>query len=471
MSIAFSNMQGKESLWALCLQDLQETLGNFAFNSWISPLVYLGLDDGVATLQVPNEMVRSWVEKHYCGVLLDCFRKVDDSIETVCLSVAGNGLATVPELDAAVLRSPRIPAPATKPVRKSVVASLPAALPEGFYPHYRFENFVEGECNRLALTVSKTVANQPGSNKVNPLILYGGTGLGKTHLLQSIGSYAIEHETAHRVLYRTAEQFLKDYMRLVVRGQDYRQFYELYCNADILLIDDIQILAGKTSTQEELFKVLNRLLAQKKQIVLCSDQLPSQVPGLSKHLLERFAGGMSCSLEAPDLQTRIAILERKAVDLQMPASQTEEILRWLASHHGSNVRELEGVVVKLLAFHDLLGYELDLDTVRQMLGDVVRDEPGSISIRDVAEATSLVFGIQPEVLSSRTRIKNVSLPRKIALFLCRELTDNSLQTIGMHFNRDYSTVIASLKTAEELIATDLVVQARVAEIRRMLARA
>lgn len=468
MSVAFSYQQGKESLWALCLADLQAALGNFAFHSWISPLVYEGLDDGVVSLQVPNEMVRSWVEKHYCGLLLDCLRKVDESVETVCLCVAENGVGAVPQMDAAAMRVPR-PAPAVpRPQVQKKRQPTEHSIPEGFYAHYRFENFVEGECNRLALTVARTVAQQPGSNHANPLVLYGGSGLGKTHLLQSIGRYAIEHETAQRVVYRTAEQFLKDYLRLAVKERNYAAFNSLYCEADILLIDDIQILAGKPGTQDELFKVLNRLLAQKKQIVFCSDLLPSQVPGLSKRLVERFSGGMSCSLEVPDLQTRIAILERKACDLKMPASQTDEILRWLASHHGKNVRELEGVVVKLLAFHDLLGYELDLETVRQMLGDAVRNEPGSLSIRAVAEATAYVFGVKAEVLVSRTRVQAVALPRKVAVYLCRELTDNSLQTIGMYFHRDYSTVIASLKTTEELIESNLVVQSRVAEVRRML---
>lgn len=470
MSIAISHIQGEESLWSLCLLELQEQLGAFAFNSWLLPLSYKGLEDGVVFLGVPNEMVRSWVEKHYTGLLQNTLRKIDPAVEMICLEVDPEGATALPELDPASIRpvraAPAMPRPSHKATKRPQTVDVPA----GFYKDYTFQNFVEGECNRLAFTVSRTVAENPGHNQANPLILYGGTGLGKTHLLQSIGRYALEHQTAQRIVYRTAEQFLKDYMSLVVKGQNNRAFNEIYCQADILLLDDIQILAKKESTQEELFKVLNRLMAQNKQVVLCSDQLPSQVPGLSRRLVERFSGGMSCSLEVPDLQTRIAILGRKASDLKMPPNQTEEILRWLARHHGSNVRELEGVIVKLLAFHNLLGYELDLEAVRQLMGEAVRSDKNGITLRDVTEATAYVFGVRSELLASRSRIKNISMPRKIAMYLCRELTDSSLQTIGMHFNRDYSTVISSLRTTEELIESNLVVQARVGEIRTMLQR-
>ena len=205
--------------------------------------------------------------------------------------------------------------------------------------------------------------------------------------------------------------------------------------------------------------------------MLCCDQLPSQVKGLNARLVERFASGMYCALDVPDLQTRIAILGRKAADLRIPPDQSDEILRWLASHHGSNVRELEGVIVKLLAFHDLLGYELDLGTVRQLLGEVVHVDPNCVSIRAIVEATAYVFGVKPELLASSSRVKQLSVPRKVAIYLSRELTDNSLQTIGLHFNRDYSTVIASLQNTGKLLESDLVVQARVGEIRRMLGTA
>ncbi len=478
-----------ESLWAQCQESLRSELGDTAFYCWIEPLAFEGVDNGAMVLGVPSEFVRNWLEKHYMGLLLKNVQILDPAVETVCLRTLQVGAQAAPVLDSSAMETPRNPASGTpravasvaprrfspepiKPaasVRKSAKAKE-HSLSDGFYAHYRFENYVEGECNRLALTVSRTVAQNPGANQANPLVLYGGTGLGKTHLLQSIGHYAIEHETAHCVVYRTAERFLKEYMQ-ALKTQDFRTFNAVYDNADILLIDDIQILAGKKTTQDELFKVLSRLLSQRKQIVLCCDQLPSQVKGLNARLVERFASGMYCALDVPDLQTRIAILGRKAADLRIPPDQSDEILRWLASHHGSNVRELEGVIVKLLAFHDLLGYELDLGTVRQLLGEVVHVDPNCVSIRAIVEATAYVFGVKPELLASSSRVKQLSVPRKVAIYLSRELTDNSLQTIGLHFNRDYSTVIASLQNTGKLLESDLVVQARVGEIRRMLGTA
>lgn len=484
MSLAALQNRVGESLWAQCQESLRSELGDTAFYCWIEPLAFEGVDNGAMVLGVPSEFVRNWLEKHYMGLLLKNVQILDPAVETVCLRTLQVG-AQAPVLDSSAIVTAHSPAQAppravTPTARQSAHSSNASStfvrkavkakehsLSDGFYAHYRFENYVEGECNRLALTVSRTVAQNPGANQANPLVLYGGTGLGKTHLLQSIGHYAMEHETAHCVVYRTAERFLKEYMQ-ALKTQDFRTFNTVYDNADILLIDDIQILAGKKTTQDELFKVLSRLLSQRKQIVLCCDQLPSQVKGLNARLVERFASGMYCALDVPDLHTRIAILGRKAADLRIPPDQSDEILRWLASHHGSNVRELEGVIVKLLAFHDLLGYELDLGTVRQLLGDVVHVDPNCVSIRAIVEATAYVFGVKPELLASSSRVKQLSIPRKVAIYLSRELTDNSLQTIGLHFNRDYSTVIASLQNTGKLLESDLVVQARVGEIRRML---
>jgi chromosomal replication initiator protein len=320
------------------------------------------------------------------------------------------------------------------------------------------------------------VAENPGGNQMNPLVLYGGTGVGKTHLLHSIGRYAITYKTAARVVCRTAEQFLKDFVKMSFakadRLQVEREFRETYQNADMLLIDDVQVLAGKERSQEELFKLISRLMSHRKQVIFCCDRRPSEVPQLSERLLSRFDCGMSVSLHAPDVMTRISILRRKAACLHIPQEDCEAIFQWVATHHAGNVREIEGLITKLLAYHDLMGLDCNLETVKQLFGAMNKEKNegvvSAVSIRSIMDATALSFGLAPALLSSQTRIQAVSLPRKIAMYLCREMTQESLKTIGFHFNRDYATVIASGKSIENRLAKDPSLQEKIQEIRLAL---
>jgi len=285
--------------------------------------------------------------------------------------------------------------------------------------------------------------------------------------LQAIGRYAIEHETAQKVVYRTADDFLKDYMR-ALKNRRSEDFYRTYESCDLLILDDLQFLAKKVGTQEELFKIFTRLLSKKKQIVLSCDQPPSDVEGLDQRLLNRFESGLCCSVNPMDLQTRLDFLHRKASAEGFGLELSEDSFRWLATHFRSNVRELEGVLVKLLGLREIMQVDLSLENIRRMVGEVVRSESRTLSLNAIAESTAISFNIKPELLSTKSRVQTISLPRKVAIKLCRELTDNSLEAIGYQFNRDYSTVIASLKAVEVLIAEDLSLRDKIEEIRAAL---
>ncbi len=473
-------VDAESEFWPGCLSALKMLISETAVKMWFSNIRFEGFaPDGSVMLVANNELSAGWVDAHYRDALLETFRNSTPSAQNYVIRVPKDSTASpVP-----VFR----PVPAVPMTKNAVkisaeddgIARESLATLASFYSSYSFENFVEGDCNCTALNVSRTVAANPGENRMNPLVLYGGTGVGKTHLLQSIGRYAITYKTAQRVVYRTAERFLKDFIHMVraPRGervsaeQDFRRVYD---SADLLLIDDVQVLAGKLATEDELFKILVNLMKQKKQIVLCCDRRPCEVPDLSERLLSRFDCGLSASLEAPDLVTRIGILRHKAASLNIPKEEQEKVFHWLALRKAGNVREIEGVITKLLAYHELMGLNFNLDTVRHLLGDSEGESrigcahgeaAPQVTIRAVIDATADAFDVNPTVLSSHSRIQAVSLPRKVAMYLCRELTHESLKTIGFQFNRDYATVIASEKSIERLIETDPALASKIDAIR------
>jgi len=461
-NLALSESEG--SLWDCCLSTLKTALGDSAFYAWIEILDYRGLDGELAVLCAPNELARNWVEKHYEPVISATIRKTDPLIQGVRFEVRTQVLKPRSlEIKAKDLHDLRPAAKLPAVLRPQVKQDRERQIGQ-FYLDYRFETFVVGECNRMAHSVCRTVAEAPGTNHYNPLVLYGRSGLGKTHLLQGIGRFALEHETAQRVVYRTADDFLKDYMRSV-RERRTEEFCRSYEQCDMLILDDLQFLAKKERTQEELYKILNRLLGKKKQVVLSCDQLPSEVQGLDQRLLNRFESGLCCSLNPMDLQTRLDFLHRKASSEGFALTLSEESFRWLASHFHSNVRELEGVLVKLLGLREIMNMELTFENVRRMVGEVVRSQSRSLSLSSITEATAQSFGVKAELLAAKSRVQALALPRKVAIKLCRELTDHSLETIGYQFNRDYSTVIASLKALDLEMETDLVLRDHVEQIR------
>ena len=450
------------SVWDDVLSCLRSSLSANSFDMWFGKknLTLDGIEDGCANLIAANELVASWINGQFRDAILNAFKQVLPEVSDYKISVSKNSkasqvqvLSTEPEV---VVHKPQVLR------EEKEQQSENAAILKSFYPNYSFDTCVEGDSNKIALAMCRSIAENPCESAMNPFFLFGGPGVGKTHLLQSIGRYAIMYKTASSVVYRTSEQFLKDFMRTqdpnasrLERAEATAELRHLYEDSQLLLIDDIQVLAGKGrgATEKALFDVLQKRVAAKRETVFCADRRPSEIPNLYEGFI-RFDGN-SIAVNVPDLMTRLNILRRKAAKLQIPAEERERIFHWVATHQRGNVREIEGVVTKLLAYHDLLGVNLTLETFKELCESCNVTYPADIAdkpiptISSIKEIVAMAYHISVESLNANSRVKSISEPRKIAMYFCRELTKESLLSIGFQFGgRNYSTVIASIKAVE-----------------------
>lgn len=463
----------RPALWAELLELLQDRIPETAFNTWFTHLHLVEADADNWVVGVPNSFVLEYVDHHYRGVLTETARRVCGHPVTLRFVLA----AAPSDPAAGVFHPAEDPAETAEfpetgghpPARRPAAPGNPvidATLP--LPPGNTFDQFVIGECNEFAYTACVAVAESPGRNTFNPLVLHGGTGLGKTHLLQAIAQFCREHETARKIVYRTSEEFTREYIAFVQKNKDSRAFYKAYQDADVLLIDDIQFLAGKPGTQDEFFNIFSALQSFNRQIVITSDRPPAQIEGLHSRLISRFETGLCADLQPPGLETRLAILRKKA-ETDGASCIDAGVLDYVARHVTSNVRELEGTLIKLSAYASFSGVPITVDVARQILGDTVRNQGRKVTLRSIIDAVAAEFGLPAAQLTSQTRRKNVAEPRHAAMLLARQLTDNSLHTIGLSFGRDYSTVIHSLKRAEQMIGSDPEFASRVEAVRNRLA--
>ncbi|WP_263819694.1 chromosomal replication initiator protein DnaA [Salinibacter sp.] len=319
-------------------------------------------------------------------------------------------------------------------------------------PEYTFDEFVEGDGNRLARSAAFAVAQEPGSTNYNPLLVYGGVGLGKTHLAQAVANYALEHNTAERVLYVSSDRFTSQFVQSV-RENRIAAFSSYYRQADLLIVDDVQFFGEKEKTQEEFFHIFNDLHQNGKQIFLCADRPPAEIPGIEERLLSRFQWGLSADIQRPDLETRIAILQRKAARQDIAVSP--DVLELIAQRIDSNVRQLEGALTRLTALVQLDDRTLDLDTARRFLREHTDEGADALNADDIIEQVAEYFRLEKGDLLSRSRKQTVAQARQIAMYLCRELTDESYDHIGSRFGgRDHSTVIHAYRKIEEDLESD-----------------
>ncbi|MEO7427674.1 MAG: chromosomal replication initiator protein DnaA [Fibrobacteria bacterium] len=456
----------ESSLWAQCLSALRSQISESALNTWFSALEIIESSPGEMVIGVPNGFVLEYVSHHYRGVI----EKTLEEILRVPVRIAFTVLSRSPHLEiyqadyrAGENRSemPDFPLPAFSgsgpstqgapwiksrgPVRIEVTVPLNT--------RYTFEDFVIGDCNQLAHAACMAVAEAPSHNNFNPLVLYGGTGMGKTHLVQAIAHFCIENETVRKVVYRTSEEFTREYIEFVQKNKDSRTFYQVYKDADILLIDDIQFLAGKQSTQDEFFNIFSILQSLNKQIVITSDRPPSEIKGLHTRLLSRFDTGLLADLQPPNLETRLAILQKKS-EGDGDSCVNGDVLTYVANQVTSNIRELEGTLIKLSAYASFTHMPITVDIAKQILGDTLRNVNQPVTIKRILDQVAMEYTTTVSLLTSQTRKKNVAEPRQIAMYVARQLTDNSLHTIGLAFGRDYSTVIHSIKKVEMCLERD-----------------
>jgi chromosomal replication initiator protein len=455
----------ESSLWSQCLSALKTQISESALNTWFSALEILESASGEMVIGVPNGFVLEYVSHHYRGIIEKTLEDILHNPVRVSFTVlsksphlevyqsdfrsgisgtagAAEGRSEMPGFSGAH-EGPWIKS--RGPVRIEVTVPLNT--------RYTFDDFVIGDCNQLAHAACMAVAEAPSHNNFNPLVLYGGTGMGKTHLVQAIAHFCIENETVRKVVYRTSEEFTREYIEFVQKNKDSRTFYQVYKDADILLIDDIQFLAGKQSTQDEFFNIFSILQSLNKQIVITSDRPPSEIKGLHTRLLSRFDTGLLADLQPPNLETRLAILQKKS-EGDGDSCITGDVLTYVANQVTSNIRELEGTLIKLSAYASFTHMPMTVDIAKQILGDTLRNVNQPVTIKRILDHVAMEYSTTVSLLTSQTRKKNVAEPRQIAMYIARQLTDNSLHTIGLAFGRDYSTVIHSIKKVEQCLERD-----------------
>lgn len=455
-----------DTAWEQCLEIIQDNISYQKYKSWFEPIEPVKLDKNTLTIQVPSQFWYEWLEEHYYSMLRSTLAKVlgeEGKLEySVVLEKSDNQTDN---------RSVRLPQQPNPPAREQNVEGYsrhnpgkienPFVIPgirktkidANLNNNYVFERYIEGDCNRLARSAGMAIAENPGSNSFNPFFIYGGTGLGKTHLIQSIGNRVKqEYNDDIAVLYISSEGFTNEFVQ-AIRNNRASEFTMFYRQIDVLIVDDIQFFSGKEKTQEEFFHIFNALHQDGKQIILSSDRAPREIPDIEERLISRFGWGLSADLQIPEYETRYAILERKAVDNGIDLSHN--VLEFIAHNFKSNVRDLEGAIIKLLAHASLQHVdELDLLMAKRVLKDMIKESHTQISIESIQNYVCEYFGIDTNKVREKTRKQEIVEARQIAMYLSKQFTDSSLKTIGLHFGgRDHSTVIHAISTVEERMQT------------------
>ena len=456
-------LQDPHELWAQCLLNMERQVRPISFDTWFRPTRARRFDANDLVIQVPTSFFADYVESHYLKRIQTVVEEVTALAPKVTFIVAHENAsatstaASVAPSVAAPFSSPLptppplsgsdLPPPAGPTRPTPAEGDLSSAL--HFTPlneRYTFETFVIGEGNRFAHAAAQDVARSPGKTQYNPLVIYGGVGLGKTHLLQAIGHCALAQNSAHKVAYVTSEKFMNDFVEGIKTGT-IADFKRRYRNADILLVDDIQFLLKGEKTQDEFFHTFNALHQSGKQIVMTCDSPPEKLEGLEERLISRFQWGLVTRIGPPDLETRIAILRQKAEisGIQLP----DEVAAFLGNFVNSNVRELEGALIHLMAYCSVNRSELSVEAARQIVEERGPAHTSHVSIEGIQQQVVEHFGLTSELLIGKTRTQEVATARQIAMFLAKSLTQSPLKTIGLHFGgRDHSTVIHAIKTVQ-----------------------
>ena len=449
------------TLWQDCLSQLQDQVSPMDLSTWLRPLQADAISQDQVVLYASNMFVKSWVENHYLA-----------QIHQICQALAKN-----PNLQIIVKEGVK-PAPkAVEPASTQTNNHQESAVnfqqesdaPTKFESHlnrkHLFENFVEGKSNQLARAVGQKLALAPGEPTANPFFLYGGTGLGKTHLLHAIGNGILANKPNARVLYIHANNFMQ-HMVKAMRDNKMDQFKKFYRSLDALLVDDIQFFAEKEKTQEEFFHIFNNLFETGRQIILTSDRYPKEIEKIEERLKSRFGWGLTTAIEPPDLETRVAILLKKAEEHNMELP--EEVAFFIAQRLRTNVRELEGALNRVKAMQDFKGGHIDIDFVRDTLKDILALQERLVTIENIQKVVAEYYRIKVADLKSKSRARSVTRPRQVAMALAKELTNKSLPEIGRAFERDHTTVLNACREVPKFREKDSSIQEDWANLIRTL---
>jgi chromosomal replication initiator protein len=519
-SFALVMDQSADRVWSNCLDVIRDNVSQQSFKTWFEPLEAQSLDreDDLKklTVQLPSRFYYEWLEEHYFSLLRKTITKVlgpdgrlfydivieqddpDDPDQGASMQLparqmdedaspeAGPNASPPPERrDPPSSSEPEHSAPDPSPQgsARSEPAEEEASDPPVQNPFaipgiqekeidsqlnesYTFERFIEGDCNQLARSAAWAIAQEPGGTSFNPYLVYGGVGLGKTHLIQAVGNYVTDQPTEKTVLYVSSERFTTEFVQSIQRNR-ISEFSMFYRQVDVLIVDDVQFFSGKEKTQEEFFHIFNALHQAGKQIVLSADRPPREIDGIEERLLSRFQWGLSADVQPPGLETRIAILQRKAEDDGIDLDQ--DVIEFIAHNIQSNIRELEGALIRLLAHATLHQRELDLQLAKDVLHDLVQDEQVNLTIDEIQRIVCEYMDIDEDRVRGKTRKREVVRARQIAMYFCKQFTQNSLKTIGLHFGgRDHSTVIHANNTVEDQMETDDQFRSTVEDIERKI---
>jgi chromosomal replication initiator protein len=444
-----------ETVWREALSYIEMKVPKQVYDTWFIPIALDRIDDSTAYLGVPNKFFGDWLSQHYGDLLAESMA-----------SARGGGRMDI----AFVINRKTSPGMTDADAATAAARGALAVRPKRgvqLNPKYTFNSFVVGAGNQFAHAACMAVAEQP-AKAYNPLFLYGGVGLGKTHLLNAIGNHVAEHSEL-RIAYLTTEQFTNE----VINSIRYDKMMDLrkrYRHIDMLMIDDIQFLAGKERTQEEFFHTFNTLYEARKQIVLSSDRFPKEMPDIEERLRSRFEWGLIADLQAPDVETRIAILRKKSEDEHI--ALPEDVIHYLANTMKNNIRELEGSLVRLGAYSSLTGQTITLEMAKNVLRDLIGEKKRIVSIEDIQEAVGAKFHVKIGELKSRRRSKTLVHPRQIAMYLCRELTEASFPEIGRHFGgKDHTTIIHACRQIAKAREADSALQTTLEGLKEQILRA
>lgn len=458
------------AVWVNCLSVIKDNISHQSYKTWFEPIKAVKLEDNVLTIQVPSQFFYEWLEEHYITLLKKTVKKelgtegrleysiiMENSYNnnnktpftikfpTSNKKAIGNPSVNMP-IDLNRGSSKEIPNPFIIPgLRKIKVNSQ-------LNENYSFENFIEGDCNRLARSAGYAVAGKPGKTAFNPLLLYSNVGLGKTHLAHAIGIEVKNNFPEKTVLYVTSEQFTNQYIDSV-KNNSHNDFVHFYQMIDVLIIDDIQFLLKKEKTQEVYFHIFNHLHQNSKQLIITSDKPPVEMEGMNARLLSRFKWGLSADLQVPDLETRIAIIEKKLYKdgVEMP----REVIEYLAYSIVTNVREMEGALISILAQSSLNKKAITLELAKKMIDKFVKNTSREISIDYIQKVVCDYFGLPLEAIHSKTRKREIVQARQLAMYFSKKMTKSSLATIGQHCGKkDHATVLHACRTVNNLIDTD-----------------
>jgi chromosomal replication initiator protein len=446
---------GLSEAWKDCLNIIKTRVPAITFNTWFLPIKPLSLDNKTLKIGVPNHFFVEWIDEHYNSL-----------INTAIKEVVGGSAKLVYK----IMEEKESP-PEIIPEKKTGTNKHPENKKKDDYenylnPRYLFSNFIKGEGNQLARAAAYAVGDNPGETSFNPLFIYGGVGLGKTHLIQAIGNKILEKHKNKRVIYLSSDIFTVEFVE-AIQSNSVNEFSNFYKSMDVLIIDDIQFLIGKEKTQDLFFHIFNTLHQAGRQIVLSSDKPPKDLKGLNERLISRFQWGLTADIQPPDFETRMAILKKKSESFGIDIGN--EILEYVAYNITSNIRELEGCLIKLLANSSLNSKEIDLELVKKTVKEISTGRTVNISIDYITKIVCEHFDVDENKIREKNRRKEIVIARQVAMYLSKQMTKSSLKTIGLYFGgRDHSTVIHAQNNIDTLLTNDFKMKETVDSIKNRI---